>query len=1022
MRLRFLLPFAAVFCLPVSVSRGGEIEFNRDIRPILSDYCFACHGPSSAARKADLRLDQRESAEVAGVLSGGKPEESELVRRVFSTDPAEIMPPPESKKELTDAQKDLLKRWISGGAEYQAHWAFIPVPKSVAVPKPVDANHWIKSPIDAFVFDRLDREKLQAAEPAAREQWLRRVSFDLTGLPPTIPELDAFLADKGDEAFDKVVTRLLQSPAYGERMANDWLDAARYADTFGYQADRDMHMWPWRDWVIRAFQSNLSYRDFIVWQLAGDMLENPTRDQKLATAFNRLHRQTNEGGSIEEEFRIEYVADRLRTSGSAFLGLTFECARCHDHKYDPISQRDYYSLTAFFNNIDEHGLYSHFTETAPTPVLLLYKDDQEARHIELKKQIQEKEAELAKAREKVVVPESLSSSLELPAADAVFNFDDLQPSGDYKPVEGKNGKAIEFGGDDAYVCQKAGQFSRTSSFTLAMWLKPGPHQARQIIAHRCQAAEDAAFRGYALTLDNGVPVFSLIHFWPGNAIRVRAEQNLRAGEWAHVAVTYDGGSHASSVRLFVNGREMPVAVERDGLTRDFTYRPEWGDSAGADLPLALGARFRDVGFKGGLIDDLEVFARPLTVRQIATLAGVETPNDPAALREDACLTDAGVQAIQKDLQSLRVQENELIGQVQQIMAMSEMQERRPTYVLARGAYDARTDRVDPNVPNGIFAMPAEYPKNRLGFAQWTVDERNPLTARVAVNRFWMLLFGRGLVSTTQDFGSQGQTPSHPELLDWLARDFMDHNWDVQRLLRMIVLSSTYRQSSTPHDPATYRTDPDNRLLAHGPRHRLAAEQVRDAALLVSGLLKTQVGGDSVFPYQPAGLWEEAGTGKSYSQSHGDGLYRRSLYSFWRRTSPPPTMTTFDAPTREYCVVQRERTATPLQSLALLNDPQFIEAARVLAEKFLTAESDSGQRLKLAFRMLISREPTDTELAVLTGLIDKERSEFREKLDDAAQYLSIGESPRNTTLDVAEHAALTAVIQAIMNYDEFMSKR
>ncbi|HVJ66608.1 MAG TPA: DUF1549 domain-containing protein, partial [Caulifigura sp.] len=927
--IRWLLTIVYVFAS--KTVDAGDLKFNRDIRPILSEHCFACHGPDSASRKADLRLDRRAAAIEHGALVPSDADKSELVRRVFSTDHDEVMPPRETKRALTSEQKELLKKWVAEGAEYEAHWAFHPVPTEVPIPQPGRFADWIRSPIDAFVLDRLNREKLQPAEAATREKWIRRVSFDLTGLPPTLNEIDAFLADESPQAYETVVDRLLSSPAYGERMANDWMDVARYADTFGYQTDRNMHMSPWRDWVIRSFNSNLPYNDFIAWQIAGDMLENPTRDQRLATAFNRLHRQTNEGGSIEEEFRVEYVADRVRTMGTAFLGLTFECARCHDHKYDPITQREYYSLTAFFNNIDEHGLYSHFTETAPTPVLNLYEGDQEAKHRDVLRRIAEKEAELATAEEKAAA--SLTPSAEeflhqVPKPIAEIEFSAVKPTGDYRPIPGRNaGKAtasadevssrpdvtaLEFGGDDPFVVKDHGKFDRVTPFSFAMWLRPTLYQPRQIVLHRSRAAEDSAFRGYSLTLDNGIPVFSLVHFWPGNAIQVRADDaKLRLNEWTFVVVAYDGSSNASGVRIYVGGESKKLTVVRDRLTRDIIHRAEWGDSEANNIPLALGARFRDIGFKGGAIEDLQVFDHALTRPEVLNLTDRRValsgnPQTNPTLRDACIAADPEVALLREQLRSLRVEENDLISRIRQIMTMQDLpaDRGRTTYRLDRGAYDARAEAVSPATPAEIFALPAEYPANRLGFAKWLVDERNPLTARVAVNRYWALLFGTGLVATTQDFGSQGDPPSHPELLDWLARDFTSHGWDVKRLCRQIVLSATYRQSSTPRDPKTYTRDPANRLLARGPRHRLPAEQIRDNALVISGLLKPRVGGESVFPYQPAGLWEEAGTGKSYSQSHGDDLYRRSLYTFWRRTSPPPTMTAFDAPTREYCVVQR----------------------------------------------------------------------------------------------------------------------
>jgi hypothetical protein len=1007
---------------------AGDLSFNRDIRPILSEHCFACHGPDSASRKADLRLDRRAAAIEHGALVPSKPDESELVNRVFSSDHDEVMPPPETKRALTAEQKELLKRWVAEGAEYESHWAFLPVPADVPVPAPTKNADRIRLPIDAFVFDRLNLEKLELAEPATREKWIRRVSFDLTGLPPTLEEIDAFLADRSPQAFETVVDRLLASPAYGERMANDWLDVARYADTFGYQADRNMHMSPWRDWVIRAFNENLPYSDFITWQIAGDMLENPTRDQRLATAFNRLHRQTNEGGSIEEEFRIEYVADRVRTMGSAFLGLTFECARCHDHKYDPITQREYYSLTAFFNNIDEHGLYSHFTETAPTPVLNLYEGTQEAKHGMLRAQIDAQRLRLEAAMLRPAVGDKPldARSITQPEPQKLFDFESVKASGDYSVVEGRSGKALKFGGDDQYVCAEAPQLTRVSPFSISLWIKPGPFGPRQIVFHQSRAAEDSAFRGVSLTLDDGHPTFSLVHFWPGNALQIRTREQISATEWTQLIVTYDGGSRASGASIYVNGAKSEVDVVRDRLTRDVVHRAEWGDSDAKSIPFALGARFRDLGFKEGMIDELAFYSVPLSAAEASVVSDRRELIKEAMIEEHVLLRlDPEVLSLTTELQKLRVEENELIGQVPQIMTMQELpaDHQRTTYRLNRGAYDARGEVVTAATPSEIFPMPADYPVNRLGFARWLIDDRNPLTARVAVNRYWANFFGTGLVASTQDFGSQGETPSHPELLDWLARDFMTHGWNVKRLCRQIVLSSTYMQSSTPRDPTLYVRDPANRLLARGPRHRLPAEQIRDNALAISGLLKPRVGGPSVYPYQPAGLWEEAGTGKSYSQSQGDDLYRRSLYTFWRRTSPPPTMTTFDAPTREYCVIQRERTATPLQALAVLNDPQFVEAARVLATSVVSMRPrDDEAGLIRAFRLTTSRSPTEKEREILRNLLTEARSQFAGKDHAAKALVTVGESPRSGDTELVELAAWTSVIQTLLGFDECLTKR
>jgi hypothetical protein len=1010
--------FSAALC--VSARADEQIRFNRDIRPILSENCFRCHGPDSAARQGDLRLDDRAAAVAHGAIKPGDAKASTLVDRIFSHADEERMPPPETKKKLTDAQKELLKKWVEQGAEYEPHWAWIAPAKEIVPPKVDDPSNWSRGAIDQFVLSAMKPHGLAPAAEATKEAWLRRVSLDLTGLPPTSEEIAAFRADDSASAYEKQVDRLFKSPAYGERMALDWLDAARYADTFGYQADRDMHVWPWRDWAIRAFQNNLPYNEFILHQIAGDMLPGATRDQKLATAFNRLHRQTNEGGSIEEEFRAEYISDRIRTMGSAFLGLTLECCRCHDHKFDPISQKEYYSLSAFFNQIDEHGLYSHFTETAPTPALLLYEADQEQNHKEVLEKIKAAEQTLASISLPVSAPSESPRETSAPAKS--FNFEDAKPAGDYKLIDGKVGKAIEFGGDDQFSCGNVADFGRTTPFTFAMWLKPPAPKPRMIVLHRSVAAEDSSFRGYSLVLDNNAPVFSLVHFWPGNAIQVRGKQTLKENEWTHIAITYDGLSRAAGLEIYLNGEPCELEVARDRLTRDIQHRGEWGDSSVGVVNLALGARFRDVGFSGGAVDELEIFDRALTSAEVAKTYFADRPISETALADHTLRHSEAWKTAYGAVLALRKEENDLVTRVKQIMVMQAAPFERSTHLLKRGAYDAPGELVSAEVPSRIFPFPEGLKRDRLGFAKWVVDPQNPLTARVAVNRTWQMLFGRGIVASSEDLGLQGQLPSHPELLDYLARDFVSHNWDLQRLIKSIVLSATYRQASTPRDAGFYAKDPENVWLARGPKYRLQAEMLRDQALAASGLLKPRVGGPSVFPYQPAGLWEEAGTGKSYHPSSGDDLYRRSLYTFWRRTSPPPTMTTLDAPSREYCLVRRERTSSPLQALVLLNDPQFVEAARALAQReLLTHQEDAGAGIGSAFERLASRKPSEREAQVLQALFEHQFAHYQAHVEDAKALLAIGESKRDESVDPARLAAMTVVVQAIMNLDDVVAK-
>ena len=1053
----------------LAAAGGAGINFNRDIRPILSDKCFACHGPDQESRQGDLRLDLRASALESKAIVPGRAEESLLIQRIHAAEDDVVMPPRKTNKPLTEAQKALLRTWIEEGAEYHPHWSLVPVPQVVPVPPAMEMADWTRSPIDLFVLNRLQQAGLKPAAETTREKWLRRVTFDLTGLPPTLAELDDFLADTAPNADQRVVDRLLESTSFGERMANEWLDVARYADTFGYQSDRDTHLWPWRDWVIRAFNDNLPYNQFILWQTAGDLLPEATRDQQLATAFNRLHRQTNEGGSVEEEFRQSYIADRVVTNGTAFLGLTLECARCHDHKYDPITQADFYKLSAFFAAIDEHGLYSHFTETAPTPAMPLYEGEQQGKHRELLGKIQVQAGGLSQIRDAArqrftehrlsqVAIENLASLAEMldhealpaetkPTDDGVapagfklvpklrMTFEEAKPNGENQLVPGLSGKGIEFRGDDAFACAGSGQYGRASQFSISCWVKPTEHHSRVAILHQCVAAEDAAFRGYSLILENGHPQFSLIHFWPGEAIQVQAQQSIPLNEWTQIGIVYDGSSQAHGVQLYLNGQRAEVTVVKDQLTRDIKYRSEWGDSNSGGVEMSLGARFRDVGFRHGQIDELTVFDRVLSPLEMARLRVefLKPAEIEAAIPGGFSASDRFEHYLLRhdepyrrglsELQKLRQEENELITQVRQIMVMKESAAPRPVHILKRGAYDAPGAVVTSDTPASIFPFPEGLPRNRLGLAKWMTDDRNPLTSRVAVNRFWSLFFGRGLVASVEDFGGQGESPSHPELLDWLARDFINQGWNVKQFCRQIVLSATYRQSSQPRDLQLLIDDPDNRLLGRGARYRLSAEQLRDNALAVSGLLVPRIGGPSVKPYQPAGLWEEAGTGKSYAQAKGEGLYRRSLYTFWRRTSPPPNMLTFDATGREVCTARRERTATPLQALVLLNDPQFLEAARVLAQKLLLQpQATTEQRIESAFRIVTSRRPSPSELSILQRLYREQKLHFDSQLEAAKEFLSIGETARDETLELADHAAMTVLVETLMNFDEAVTKR
>jgi Protein of unknown function (DUF1553)/Protein of unknown function (DUF1549)/Concanavalin A-like lectin/glucanases superfamily/Planctomycete cytochrome C len=1060
-RLSLALWFAVCFVFPLLAgSLPDKVDFNYDIKPLLSDRCYACHGPDEKARKAKLRLDVKEGAfkaldEGMFVIKPGDLAKSEVYRRITTSDADDRMPPPKSNLSLSQDEVALLGRWIEQGAEWKRHWSFIPV-SDVTAPQ-VNDNTWPRNEIDRFVLARLEREGLQPAKPASKERWLRRVTFDLTGLPPALDEIDAFMADNSPRACERVVDRLLASPAYGERMAVEWLDVARYADTYGYQADRFNHLWPWRDWVIAAFNRNLPFDQFILWQIAGDLLPDATREQKLATAFNRLHRQTNEGGSVEEEFRVEYNADRVHTTAAAFLGLTLECARCHDHKFDPITQKDYYRLFAFFNSTDESGLYSHFTDAIPSPTLLLFKDAaQESKEKELKRGIVAKEKTLAAhgTRAKGNFQKWLKETNELPALKGLiglYTFDQIASnrvanvlgtngpgklSDSPKSVPGKFGQALLFNGENSVAIEKLADFKRTESFSFSLWLKIPDEGEEIVVLHHQQAGSDAGYQGYQLILENGKASFALVHFWPGNALKVRTREKLKIGEWTQCGVTYDGSSRAGGVSLYLDGRPVEVEVLRDSLFKDFAN----------GSPLTLAARFRGRGFKGGQIDELKVFNRCLTPFEMAVAADVrgllniDGPAFPTLSPAEfapwfvsrsakaqlfdyyRASFDEGEARLAAELKKLREQENDLINSVKEIMIMGDRSVPRPTYVLKRGAYDAHGEAVEPGTPENIMSFDRKLPPNRLGLARWLVDPKNPLTARVTVNRYWQLFFGRGIVATPEDFGSQGMLATHPELLDWLAKHFMDSGWDLKALHKLIALSATYRQSSQAI-PQLLARDPDNKLLARGPKGRLTAEMLRDSALAAAGLLVQKVGGPSVKPYQPQGLWEEKSSGWKYEADKGEGLYRRSLYTYWKRASQHPMMITFDGAERNTCIVRRQTTSTPLQALVLLNDPQFVEASRRMAQRAITeAGATLDNQIAYLFRLLTSREPNVRELAVLKGLYHEELELFRENEAGADQLLRIGESNSETSLQKAELAASAAVASVILNHDDATMKR
>lgn len=1056
------LVWMVLFCGCAAVAQAEEpVDFARDILPILSDKCYHCHGPDEQARKAELRFDTRAGA--FRVLDGqtaivpGKSADSELIRRITSADPDEVMPPKAANRDLTPRQVELLKHWIDQGAKWGTHWAFT-VPKRPELPLVRQVN-WPRNAIDRFVLAKLEQRGLKPSPEASRETLIRRVTFDLTGLPPTTAEIDAFLADKSPRAYESLVDRLLESPRFGERMATEWLDVARYADTHGYQMDRFRPMWPYRDWVVRAFNQNLPFDQFVTWQLAGDLLPKASREQRLATAFNRLHMQNEEGGVVEEEFRVAYVVDRVNTVGTAFLGLTLECSRCHDHKYDPISQKDFYSLFSFFQNIDEAGQTSYFTGAMPVPTLLLTNDDLDARITEFEQRIHqtEKQIDALKETASTAFHAWLAARKELPATPglvATFPLDNLDANraantvDSSKPAnavegpalaEGKVGKGLALNGDNGLTFPGVGHFTRVDPFSLSLWLKTPSHSPRMVVAHHSRAPIDAGSRGYELLLENGHVAFGLHHMWPGNSLKVRTKISVSIDTWTQLTVTYDGSSRAAGVRIYVNGDAAELEVIRDGLVKDITY--------GGEPDLAIGFRFRDNGFKGGAVDEFQVFNRALTSLEAARQAGKDalavawtTPADKLTETQRRGLFELFMatafppaKALQDSLLALRRDHNSLVTPIPEAMVMEELPQPKPTHVLKRGAYDAPGDAVTANTPSALPPFPKDQPRNRLGLARWLLNPQHPLTSRVSVNRFWQMLFGKGIVETSDNFGSQGAQPTHPELLDWLALEFAEGSapgetqetrlpWNVKQFLKLLALSSTYRQASIA-DRHALSIDPANQWLARGPSKRLTAEMLRDMALSTSGLLVETMGGPSVKPYQPPGLWEIAMGRPQYDQGHGDDLHRRSLYTYWKRTVPPPSMVTFDSAERNVCVAQRQSTSTPLQALALLNDVQFVEAARIAAQRMLKEGGTTPEaQVKWLFRTVVGRQATDREVSILIRLLKEQQDLFTTDKSQAEKLLTVGEVKHDKTLDPVALAAATVLAEAIFNLDEAIMRR
>ena len=1055
-RLSTLLLLWTVFLRPNVCAAADQVDFNGDVRPILSDRCFACHGPDEATRAADVRFDIAEEARDS-IESG------EFIDRIFSTDPDWVMPKPESHLNLSDQEKETLKIWVEQGAPYQKHWAFVPLPISVAVPK-VDDEGWSRQDLDRFVSRKRKQEGLAPSPEAPPLRWLRRVTFDLTGLPPSSEEIKSLerklaAADADRESiYEQTVDRLLASEGYGQHMAVAWLDAARYADSYGYQSDKLNTQWPYRDWVIQSFNRNQPYDEFLTWQLAGDLLENPTSDQILATAFNRIHRLNNEGGAVFEQWRIENVADRVHTYGSAVLGLTFECCRCHDHKYDPISARDYYSMSAFFNSIDENGLYDR-TAKVPSPTILL-PSDQQKKELEKNRLAVEKERQQLKIALKSVsdkfAADGYAQQLEnddvrTKLADEIYRVDLDVPYNDsfketFKPstndrnwttwpdlVDAKDvpfprplitedkappRKALPLDGERGFTTQKVTPFDRWTPFSTVISFRETKRvPQRSVIAHHTRGT-DAGYNGWDLTIEDGYLESRMYRVWPGNGMGVRTVDPIPVDQWHLLVATYDGFDQVSGLKIFLDGEELPTQVIRDARVKSANVLVDHGGE------FVIGQRFRDRGLANGLVADVRVYQRALTMPEIQHLTTGE-PIEADAMFV-ASVTDKDAINASKRLNDAVKAYVDTQEKMNEVPIMLETESPRPAHVLARGEYDAETSDdtlVTRSTPENIGPpLPNRQGADRLSLARWTTDPNHPLTARVITNRLWMNFFGSGLVRTPENFGLQGDLPTHPQLLDFLSRKFINDGWNVKNFCKRIALSATYRQQSAM-TPEKMESDPENRLLARGPAYRLSAEQIRDLVLSASGLLDPAPGGPPVSPYQPGeDLWKESNSmSPAYKQSVGKALYRRSVFSVWKRTAPLPNMMAFDTSSREVCTIARSRTNTPLQALVLLNDVQFIEAARKLAEQIHSIE-DQQTRLDEAFVRLTGTHLEPDESKILSKLYEEELEYFTANEDDAKAFLSIGSAESADGVPASELAALTTVCQAILNLDSTVTKR
>ena len=1016
-----LVPF-----LVLSVS-AKEINFSRDIRPILSDNCFHCHGPDGGEHgelwKGGLRLDSEEGAkadlstvklqvknakrQVEGkelstkkskakfAIVSGSPEKSSLISRIYTDDEDDVMPPKDSNHSLSDAEKKLLKDWISQGAKWGKHWSY-EAPVKAKLPA-VKNKDWLKNEVDNFVLRQLEMKNISPAPEADKTTWLRRVSLDLTGLPPRPEEVDDFLNDNSAGSYEKVANRLLASQAYAERMALEWMDAARYADTSGYQYDSPRSMWPWRDWVINAFHKNVGYDQFVTEQLAGDLLPNATLQQKIATGFNRNHGFTIEGGTIDEEYRVQYVNDRVNTFGTVFLGLTMDCTRCHNHKYDPLTAKDYYSISAFFDKINERGRVGGRPQASAPLVNLPLYNEQNVKNLE---------QNLSAILKAPLSPENTAKYEkwydEFYAQKSSLNIVSAESSGG-ATVEKQLDYSFKFSGkisdEDTYTFiadTSSGQFNSLALEVLpdASMVNNGPGRADN---------------------GNGVPNFITLQI--GSKGDPKSFKQVRLQE-AYADHTQKGFSVGDILKNNTNGWAIEGNVKHDKRFAVVGIKKTLKTKEGQQLRIRLNFKSPHAKHSFGRVR-LNLF-KSKAKESFATLK-MKEDFKKGKIKENR-LQEYYLKSFDKKVKGLVSKLATEKKNIVQVMVMEEKPAIRKTHLLERGEYDKKGEVVVAQAPGFLPKFKDEYPPNRLGLSQWLTDKSNPLFARVTVNRYWQMLFGMGLVKTTEDFGSQGEKPSHPELLDWLAVDFRESGWDMHALLKKMVLSATYRQSSKIRQTVE---DPENRLLARGARFRLAAEIIRDQALYTAGILSDKTGGPSVFPYQPAGLWMELsnrpGYRMVYKQSSGDSLYRKSMYTFWKRALPNPSMSAFDAPERDVCIVKRAQTNTPLQALTLLHDPTYVEAARVLAAKNLQTHKDINSAIVGAFRTVLSRKPLADEIQILKDLYTQKLAILTKRPELISSQLSVGEFNNADELDQKSLAAFSSVCHTLFNLSETITR-